>query len=99
MLDAGNPDQSKAKKAKAQSKPSQRFWPFNSNNSDSSTRSEESLPITETVISDNGQTVLLPAGTCEYTLYHTIPTQTLGKEAFENTFGIEENAGIFSIFF
>ena len=76
MLDAGNPEQAKAKKAKPQGKPPQRFWPFAGNNSQNPTAT--SGLTTETVttspssaaslstLSSINQTIVIPPGACKF---------------------------------
>lgn len=72
MLDAGNPEQAKAKKAKPQSKPPQRFWPFAGNNTQNATTASgfstetvtTSPPSTTNLssLSSINQTIVLPPG-------------------------------------
>lgn len=72
MLDAGNPEQAKAKKAKPQGKPPQRFWPFAGNNSQNATAATGLTTETVTTsppsatslssLSSINQTIVIPPG-------------------------------------
>ncbi|XP_052805413.1 homeobox protein PKNOX1-like [Mya arenaria] len=69
MLDAGNPEQSKTKKPKPQTKPPQRFWPFGSNQGSSGAATSTMTPPPSTVTSpslagagSSIQTLVIPSG-------------------------------------
>lgn len=77
MLDAGNPEPSKAKKTKPQSKPPQRFWPFGTSQN-STPLGTDPLTVTSpsaanldvnsgqaVVISPQNKAIVLPTGTCK----------------------------------
>ena len=70
MLDASNPEQTKAKKPKHTSRPPQRFWPFSSTtaeNTETETNTSEVQPITTTApVSVPGQTIILGPGSCKF---------------------------------
>lgn len=76
MLDAGNPEQAKSKKAKAQSKPPQRFWPFAASTSQNISTTDQSVtdsvttsPPSTTNLSSLSQTIVIPPGACKYSLH------------------------------
>ncbi|WAR04847.1 PKNX2-like protein [Mya arenaria] len=58
MLDAGNPEQSKTKKPKPQTKPPQRFWPFGSNQGSSGAATSTMTP--PPIFTADGQLVSIP---------------------------------------
>ncbi|KAL4228913.1 Homeobox protein pknox2 [Mactra antiquata] len=69
MLDAGNPEQAKSKKTKAQTKPPQRFWPFAASTSQNVPTTERSSIDTTTTTSPSttnlsslSQTIVIPPG-------------------------------------
>ena len=75
MLDASNPEQSKAKKAKHTSRPPQRFWPFTSTTaenteSEPNTTHGQSITTTAPVSAPSqnmpGQTIILGPGSCKF---------------------------------